>query len=98
MLDRLSPAGLLLLIANAVASFAVSGNGCLPDLLSVSGGLPGSALVVVELVDLLKGHILGLVDEEVHKEDRDPGETTPDPEYIGLCRVESTGQVGGDEG
>ena len=97
MLNRLSPARLLLLITEAVASFALSGNGSLSDLLSVPRRLPRPALVVIELVDLLKGHILGLVDEEVHEEDRDPGETTPDPEHVGLSGVESASEVGGNE-
>ena len=98
MLNRLIPARLLLLIAEAVASVAVSGNGSLSNLLPVSRRLPRPALVVVQLVDLLKRHILGLVDEEVHEKHRDPGETAPDPEHVGLRRVESAGEVGGDEG
>ena len=98
MLNRLSPARLLLLIAEAVASVAVSGNGSLSNLLPVPRRFPGPALVVVELVDLLKGHILGLIDEEVHEEDRDPSETAPDPEDVGLGGVEGAGEVRSDEG
>ena len=97
MLNRLSPARLLFLVAEAVASVAVSGNGSLSNLMPVPRRLPGPALVVVKLVNLLKGHILGLVDEEVHEEHRDPSETTPDPEHIGLSGVEGAGEVGSDE-
>jgi len=98
MLNRLSPTRLLLLIAEAIASIAVSSNRSLSNLLPVPRRLPSPALVIVELVDLLKGHVFGLVNEEVHEEDRDPGETAPDPEYIGLGRVESAGEVRCDEG
>lgn len=98
MLNRLSPAGLLLLIADAVASIAVSVNRGLSNLLPVSRRLPSPALVVVEFVDLLKGHVLGLVDEEVHEEHRDPSETAPDPEHVGLSGVEGAGEVWSDEG
>ena len=98
MLNRLSPAGLLLLIADAVASIAVSVNRGLSNLLPVSRRLPSPALVIVEFVDLLKGHVLGLVDEEVHEEHRDPSETAPDPEHVGLSGVEGAGEVRSDEG
>ena len=98
MLDRLGPDGLLFLVAFAVAPLAVGGDGSLPDLLPVLGRLPGLALVVVELVDLLEGHVLGLVDEEPNEEDGDPGEAAPDPEDVGLGGVEGGGKVRGDEG
>jgi hypothetical protein len=98
MLNRLSSTRLLLLIAKAVTPIAVRSNRSLPNLLPVARRFPSSALVVVQLVDLLERHVLGLVDEEVHKEDRNPGETAPDPEDVGLRRIESAGEVGGDEG
>lgn len=97
MLDRLRSVGLLLLVAVAVAPVAVSGDGSLSDLLPVAGRLPGSALVVVKLVDLLKSHVLGLVDEEPNEEHGDPSETTPDPEDVRLGRIESGSEVGSDE-
>ena len=81
-----------------MASIAVSVNRGLSNLLPVSRRLPSPALVVVEFVDLLEGHVLGLVDEEVHEEHRNPSETTPDPEHIGLSGVEGAGEVWSDEG
>ena len=70
----------------------------LPNLLPVPRRFPSPALVVVQLVDLLERHILRLVDEEVHEKHRDPRETAPDPEDVGLRRVEGAGEVGRDEG
>ena len=96
MLNRLSPARLLLLIGEIVGSVAVSGNGSLSNLLPVSRRLPRLALVVVKLVDLLKSHVLGLVDGEVHEEHRDPGETTPDPEHVILSGIKSADKVRSD--
>ncbi|KAI3478538.1 hypothetical protein L1887_59520 [Cichorium endivia] len=61
----------------------------LADLLPVLGRLPGLALVVVEVVDLLKGHVLGLIDEEPDEDDGNPGKAAPDPEDVGLRRVKS---------
>lgn len=98
MLNRLRPTRLLLLIPKAVAPITMRSNRSLPNLLPVPRRFPSPALIVVQLVDLLKRHVLGLVDEEVHEERRDPGETAPDPEYVGLGWVESAGEVGGDEG
>ena len=99
MLNRLSSGSLLLLlITNAVASLAVSGDRCPSDLLPVLGRLPSLALVVVKLVDLFEGHVLGLVDHEPNENCCDPGEAAPDPEHIGLCWVQSAGKVRCDEG
>jgi len=100
MLDRLCPVRLIILlflVANAVSPLAVSGDGRLSDLLPVTGRFPGSALIVVKLVDLLESHILCLVDEEPNEENRNPGETTPNPEDIGLCGIQSRGEVWSDE-
>lgn len=97
MLNRLSAARLFLLIADAAASFVVRSDRLSPNLLPVVWRLPRLALVVVELVDLLKSHILGLVNEEPDEEYRDPGEGAPDPEDVGLRRVKSVGKVRCDE-
>lgn len=97
MLDGLSTAGLLLLIANATASLVVRGDRSLPNLASVVWRLPSLALVVVELVDLFKGHVLGLVDKEPDEHQRDPSEASPDPEDVRLSRVKRVGQVWRDE-
>lgn len=98
VLNGLSPGRLLLLlITDAVTSLAVSGDRCSPDLLPVFRRLPSLALVIVELVDLFEGHVLGLVDHEPNENCCNPGEAAPDPEYIGLRRVQSAGQVGSDE-
>lgn len=97
MLNRLGSAGLLLLIAEAIAPLAVSRDRCLSDLLSVTGRLPGSALVVIELVDLFESHVLGLVDEEINEDGRNPGETAPDPKHVGLSGVKSAGEIRSDE-
>lgn len=98
MLNRLRPTTLLLLITKAIPPLTVRSNGSLPNLLPVPRRLPSPALVIVQLVDLLQRHVLGLVDEEVHEKHRDPRETAPDPEDVGLRWVEGAGEVGRDEG
>lgn len=98
MLNRLRPTRLLLLITKAMPPITMRSNRSLSNLLPVPRRFPSPALVIVQLVDLLKRHVLGLVDEEVHEEDCDPGETAPDPEDVGLGGIEGAGEVGGDEG
>lgn len=97
VLNRLSPIGLLLLLADTVSSLAVSGNRSLPNLLPVLGRLPGLTLVVVQLIDLLESHVFGLVNEEVDKEHCDPSEAAPNPEDVGLSRSQSTSKVWRDK-
>ena len=97
MLDRLGPHGLLLLLTNAISTLAVCSDRCLPDLLPVLGRLPGLALVVVQVVDLLQRHVLGLIDHEPYKHDGDPGEAAPNPEDVRLSRLESVDEVGCDK-
>lgn len=56
---------------------------CLHDVSkTVSGGR--LAVLTVKLVDLLKGEIFGLVDEEIDKHHGNPAEATPDPEDVGF--------------
>ena len=99
MLNRLRPTSLLLLITTETTPpLTMRRNRSLSNLLPVPRRFPRPVLVVVQLVDLLKRHILRLVDEEVHEKHRDPCETAPDPEDVGLRWVESAGEVGGDEG
>lgn len=48
----------------------------------------------VKLADLLKGEILGLVDEEVNENQRYPTEAAPDPEDVRLkISIVFTGHV-----
>jgi hypothetical protein len=60
---------------------------------TVSRALPSLRNIVIELIDLLKGQPLSLIDHGVYEHEGDPAETTPDPEHVGLGWVECSSEV-----
>lgn len=77
------------------------------DISVVKGRLPAGRVpclgdLGVELVDLLQGETLGLVDKEVDEDKADATEATPDEEHLGLevgvllTRVDQVGSSVGD--
>lgn len=81
--------------------------GDVTDISEVNGRLPAGRLpslgdLGVELVNLLEGKTLGLVDKEVDEDKADATEATPDEEHLGLevgvllTRVDQVGSSVGD--
>lgn len=60
---------------------------------TVTGALPSLRFIFVELIDLLKGQPLGLINHGVYEHECDPAEAAPDPEYIGLGWAECSCEV-----
>lgn len=67
------------------------------QLVPVAKTSPGSGLIFIELIDFLKGQSLGLINHGVHKHQRNPAETTPDPENIRLGWIKRSSEVWRDE-
>jgi hypothetical protein len=88
VLDALLPHGSSLKIGQGVLPRAVLIRNILNVLEADSGNkalaLPRLADLEVELVDLLEGQTLGLVDHEVDEGDADEAEAAPDEEDLGL--------------
>lgn len=64
--------------SNALLPFAVTSSGCPFETLA------STLALVVQLVNLLEGQTLSLVDEEVHEGNAEEAGTEPDEEDLGL--------------
>lgn len=64
---------------------------------TVTRALPSPRFIFVELINLLKGQPLSLINHGVYEHECDPAEAAPDPEYIGLGWAECSCEVWSDK-
>ena len=83
---------MLLLFIDRLSVVNITNRGC-AKFGTVSRALPSLRDVFIELIDLLKGQPLSLIDHGVYEHKCDPAETTPDPEHVGLGWIESSSEV-----